>query len=82
MSELKEWEKNLTTDGRHMLTGLVGSSKTLMIAKLLKDKKVPQLIVEVIYTMHNNCKSDLENIIEDTKLNYFSRRYVSCRNGN
>ena len=71
VSELKEWEKNLTTDGRHMLTGLVGSSKTLMIAKLLKDKKVPQLIVESDLYHAQQLQSDLENIIEDTRIELF-----------
>ena len=71
VSELKEWEKNLTTDGRHMLTGLVGSSKTLMIAKLLKDKKVSQLIVESDLYHAQELQCELENIIEDTRIELF-----------
>ncbi|MEG2255041.1 MAG: transcription-repair coupling factor, partial [Vagococcus sp.] len=68
--KVKEWQKELTTDSSHLITGLSGSAKTLAIASLLEKQKKILIVTPNLYYA-SKLMDDLQHIIEEKYLFYF-----------
>lgn len=69
--EVKAWSENLKQPGRHLLTGLSGSAKTLFLAENFTAKKVSQIVVCDDLYHAQQLVDDLENVLPPAKVHLF-----------
>lgn len=71
-SPIAEWSTHLSQQGhRHLLTGLVGSAKTVLLAGLFKQRKEPLLIITNDLYHMQQLADDLENLISPQEICQF-----------
>lgn len=69
--EYQKFQLNLKQPGRHLLTGILGSSQTLILKNLLQKEDHPLLVVTDTLSDAQKLMSDLQNVIPEEQLNLF-----------
>lgn len=69
--EYQKFQSNLKQPGRHLLTGILGSSQTLILKNLLQKEDHPLLVVTGTLSDAQKLMSDLQNVIPEEQLNLF-----------
>lgn len=70
ITEYHQWQDNLET-GHHLLTGLNGSSKTVMLAELFLEKKQTQIVVTDDLYHAQRLVDDLTNLVDENSVYLF-----------
>ncbi|GBG94318.1 transcription-repair coupling factor [Ligilactobacillus salitolerans] len=68
--EYQKWQADLTS-GHHLLTGLSGSAKTVMLAELFLQKQTTQLIITDDLFHAQQLSDDLTNLLDENSVFLF-----------
>lgn len=68
--EYRTWQENLTS-GHHLLTGLSGSAKTVMLAELFLSKQQSQVVVTDDLFHAQQLTDDLTNLLDEEQVFLF-----------
>ena len=69
--ELQTVRQQLTQPGRHLLTGVLGSAKTLILKSLFQQLKKPFLVVTDTLSHAQELAADLTNILDTEQVQLF-----------
>ena len=69
--ELQTVQQQLTQLGRHLLTGVLGSAKTLILKSLFQQLKKPFLVVTDTLSHAQELAADLTNILDEEQVQLF-----------
>lgn len=69
--ELQTVQQQLTQPGRHLLTGVLGSAKTLILKSLFQQLKKPFLVVTDTLSHAQELAVDLTNILDEEQVQLF-----------
>lgn len=71
IKEVKDWSNQAKKPGRHLLTGLSGSAKTLFLAEEFKASDGPMIVVCDDLYHAQQLASDLENLLSKDEVKLF-----------
>ena len=69
--ELRTVRQQLTQPGRHLLTGVLGSAKTLILKSLFQQLKKPFLVVTDTLSHAQELAADLTNVLDEEQVRLF-----------
>lgn len=69
--ELQTVRQQLTQPGRHLLTGVLGSAKTLILKSLFQQLKKPFLVVTDTLSHAQELATDLTNVLDEEQVRLF-----------
>ena len=69
--ELQTVRQQLTQPGRHLLTGVLGSAKTLILKSLFQQLKKPFLVVTDTLSHAQELAADLTNVLDEEQVRLF-----------
>ncbi|WP_283601378.1 transcription-repair coupling factor [Ligilactobacillus aviarius] len=69
--ELQIVRQQLTQPGRHLLTGVLGSAKTLILKSLFQQLKKPFLVVTDTLSHAQELAADLTNVLDEEQVRLF-----------
>ena len=69
--ELQTVRQQLTQPGRHLLTGVLGSAKTLILKSLFQQLKKPFLVVTDTLSHAQKLTADLTNVLDEEQVRLF-----------
>lgn len=69
--EFKDFQHNIENNGRHLLTGVLGSAKTIVLQTLLKKAQSPILVVTDTISNAQNLVNDLQNVVAEDQVYLF-----------
>ncbi len=70
--EVKEWFAHVEEYPHQLITGIVGSSKTLLVASLFQEKQKTIVVVTPNLYYANNLVEDLHNVLPEESVHLFS----------
>ncbi|KRM19870.1 transcription-repair coupling factor [Ligilactobacillus hayakitensis DSM 18933 = JCM 14209] len=69
--EIKDWIGNLNENGRHLVSGLMGSAKTMLLASIFKEKQATMVLIEDDLYKAQALVSDLSNLLDENQVYLF-----------
>lgn len=70
-TDYQQFTQHLAQSGRHLLTGILGSAKSLLLKNLLQTKAQPVLVVTDTITAAQDLVSDLSNVLNEDQVQLF-----------